>query len=210
MSTFVVIAIYLVVVMYIGLRMARRTHSGVDLFLAGRRLGWIPIGFSLFATNISSEHLIGLAGSGAAAGLAVGAYEWMAVFCIFTLIWFFLPRYLKSKVFTMPEFLERRYSEGARWYLAIISIVGYVLTKISVTIAAGGDLLARLLARAVDDDVLDDLLGQGRAVELGQGGAEGRRREERPPSQLCRPSTRNVHAWMAWCSTCARRGCRTS
>ena len=74
----VIIAIYLVVVMYIGLRMARRTHSGADLFLAGRRLGWLPIGFSLFATNISTIHLVSFAQNGYTSGLVYGNYEWMA------------------------------------------------------------------------------------------------------------------------------------
>ncbi len=121
----------------------RETSAGY--FLAGRNVGWFIIGASLFASNIGSEHLVGLAGTGAASGVAVGQFEILASLMLLTLGWVFVPFYLKSGVFTMPEFLERRYSAGARWYLAIISIVGYVLTKISVTIAAGGIVFESLM-----------------------------------------------------------------
>ena len=85
------------------------------------------------------------AGSGAAGGVAVGQFEILASLILLLLAWFFVPFYLKSGVFTMPEFLERRYSPAARWYLAVISIVGYVLTKISVTIFAGGIVFEALM-----------------------------------------------------------------
>ncbi|NIP24854.1 MAG: sodium transporter, partial [Phycisphaerae bacterium] len=88
--------------------------------------------------NIGSEHLVGLAGTGADSGVAVGQFEILASLILLMLGWIFVPFYLKSGVFTMPEFLERRYSKGARTYLSWISIIGYVLTKISVTIYAGG------------------------------------------------------------------------
>ena len=113
-------------------------ESTANYFLAGRNVGWFIIGASLFASNIGSEHLVGLAGTGAASGVAVGQFEILASLILLLLGWLFVPFYLRSGVFTMPEFLERRYSSSARWYLAVISIVGYVLTKISVTIAAGG------------------------------------------------------------------------
>jgi SSS family solute:Na+ symporter len=117
----------------------RSTHgTSEDYFLAGRNAGWFIVGASLFASNIGSEHLVGLAGTGAASGVAVGQFEVLASLILLILGWVFVPFYLSSGVFTMPEFLERRYSEGARQYLAVISIIGYVLTKISVTIAAGG------------------------------------------------------------------------
>ncbi|MGH9361632.1 MAG: sodium:solute symporter, partial [Thermoanaerobaculia bacterium] len=93
---------------------------------------------ALFAANIGSEHLVGLAGTGYSSGVAVGQFEVLASLILLVLAWVFVPFYLKSGVFTMPEFLERRYSPAARWYLAIISIIGYVLTKISVTLYAGG------------------------------------------------------------------------
>jgi SSS family solute:Na+ symporter len=137
-----VIGLYFVLVFGVAIwatlrqRSARGTSQ--DYFLAGRHAGWFIVGGSLFASNIGSEHLVGLAGTGAASGVAVGQFEILASLILLILGWVFVPFYLSSGVFTMPEFLERRYSEGARWYLAVISIIGYVLTKISVTIAAGG------------------------------------------------------------------------
>lgn len=112
-------------------------ESSSDYFLGGRNLGWFVIGASLFASNIGSEHLVGLAGSGASSGVAVGQFEIMAGFMLLLLGWVFVPFYIRSGVFTMPEFLELRYSKGARTYLSLVSIIAYVLTKISVTIAAG-------------------------------------------------------------------------
>jgi SSS family solute:Na+ symporter len=126
------------VAIWATLRERSKRGTSTDYFLAGRDAGWFLIGGSLFASNIGSEHLVGLAGTGAASGVAVGQFEILASLILLLLGWVFVPFYLSSGVFTMPEFLERRYSEGARWYLAVISIVGYVLTKISVTIAAGG------------------------------------------------------------------------
>ena len=119
--------------------------TSTDYFLAGRNVGWFVIGASLFASNIGSEHLVGLAGTGAKSGVAVGHFEVLASLILLLLGWVFVPFYLRSGVFTMPEFLERRYSSGARWYLAVISIIGYVLTKISVTIAAGGIVFEALM-----------------------------------------------------------------
>lgn len=108
-----------------------------DYFLAGRNLGWFAIGASLFASNIGSEHLIGLAGSGASSGLPVAQFEILAGFILLILGWVFVPFYLQSGVTTMPEFLEMRYSRAARNYLSFISVVAYVITKISATIFAG-------------------------------------------------------------------------
>src|SRR5918996_1291136 len=121
----------------------RATSEGY--FLAGRNVGWFIVGASLFASNIGSEHLVGLAGTGAASGVAVGQFEILASLILLLLGWVFVPFYLRSGVFTMPEFLERRYSKGARRYLAIVSIIGYVLTKISVTIAAAGIVFETLM-----------------------------------------------------------------
>lgn len=120
-------------------------ETSADYFLAGRNTGWFIIGASLFASNIGSEHLVGLAGTGAASGVAVAQFEILAAFILLLLGWVFAPFYLRSGVFTMPEFLERRYSPAARWYLAAISIIGYVLTKISVTIFAGGIVFEALI-----------------------------------------------------------------
>jgi SSS family solute:Na+ symporter len=121
----------------------RATAEGY--FLSGRDTGWFVIGASLFASNIGAEHLVGLAGTGAASGVAVGQFEILASLILLLLGWLFVPFYLRSGVFTMPEFLERRYSPAARWYLAVISIIAYVLTKISVTIAAGGIVFEALM-----------------------------------------------------------------
>jgi SSS family solute:Na+ symporter len=123
----------------------QRTASSAGYFLAGRNVGWFVIAASLFASNIGSEHLVGLAGTGAASGVAVGQFEILASLILLLLGWLFVPFYLRSGVFTMPEFLDRRYGPAARWYLAVISIVGYVLTKISVTIAAGGIVFVALM-----------------------------------------------------------------
>jgi solute:Na+ symporter, SSS family len=127
--------------------MRERASAGTtkDYFLAGRNAGWFLVGGSLFASNIGSEHLVGLAGTGAASGVAVAQFEILASLILLLLGWLFVPFYLASGVFTMPEFLERRYSSGARWYLAVISIIAYVLTKISVTIAAGGIVFEALM-----------------------------------------------------------------
>ncbi len=115
----------------------KASQSSADYFLASRDSGWFLIGASLFASNIGAEHLVGLAGAGAGSGFAVAHYEIWASMILLLLGWLFVPFYLRSGVYTMPEFLERRYGPSARWYLAVISIIAYVLTKISVTIVAG-------------------------------------------------------------------------
>jgi SSS family solute:Na+ symporter len=144
----IVIAFYFVLTFAIAIWVTVRERSrdtSTDYFLAGRNIGWFIVGASLFASNIGSEHLVGLAGTGAASGVAVGQFEVLASLILLILGWVFVPFYLRSGVFTMPEFLERRYSSGARWYLAIVSIIAYVLTKISVTIAAGGIVFEALM-----------------------------------------------------------------
>ena len=132
------IAFYFLALLAIGYWAARREKvAAADYFLASREVGWLAVAASLFASNIGSEHLVGLAGTGAASGLAVGHFEWLACLILLLLGWVFVPFYLRSGVYTMPEFLERRYNAAARWYLATVSIIGYVLTKISVTLFAG-------------------------------------------------------------------------
>ncbi len=115
-----------------------------DYFLAGRNLGWFIVGASIFASNIGSEHLVGLAGSGCTDGVAMAHYE-LHAWCLLVLGWVFVPFYSRSKVFTMPEFLEKRFNETSRWILSIISLVAYVLTKIAVGIFAGGIVFRTLL-----------------------------------------------------------------
>ncbi|MBN1986742.1 MAG: sodium:solute symporter [Prolixibacteraceae bacterium] len=115
----------------------KKDKNTSDYFLAGRDATWIAIGASIFASNIGSEHLVGLAGAGAESGMAMAHWE-MHGWVILMLGWLFVPFYARSKVFTMPEFLERRYNPQARSFLSIISIVSYVLTKVAVTVYAGG------------------------------------------------------------------------
>jgi len=122
----------------------RRKDTSTDYFLAGRELGWFIVGASIFASNIGSEHLVGLAGSGATDGVAMAHYE-LHAWCLLVLGWVMVPFYMRSKVFTMPEFLERRFSPAARTILSLISLVAYVLTKIAVGIFAGGIVFSVLV-----------------------------------------------------------------
>ena len=132
-----VIAVYLVIVSYIGLRAARRTHSGADLFLAGRRLGWLPIGFSLFATNISSTTLIGLSGAAYTWGIAVSNYEWMAAFVLVFFAVFLIPSYLNARITTVPEFLERRFDRRSRLYFSALTLFSNIVVDTAGTLFAG-------------------------------------------------------------------------
>ena len=122
----------------------KKKNSAEDYFLAGRHLGWFLIGASIFASNIGSEHLVGLAGSGATDGVALAHYE-LHAWCLLVLGWVMVPFYMRSKVFTMPEFLERRFSPQARTVLSVISLIAYILTKIAVGIYAGGIVFRVLL-----------------------------------------------------------------
>jgi solute:Na+ symporter, SSS family len=118
--------------------------SADDYFLAGRHLGWFVVGASIFASNIGSEHLVGLAGSGATDGVALAHYE-LHAWCLLVLGWVMGPFFMRSKVFTMPEFLERRFTPKARTVLSLISLFAYILTKIAVGIFAGGVVFRALL-----------------------------------------------------------------
>ncbi len=122
----------------------RQKKTANDYFLAGRHLGWFIVGASIFASNIGSEHIVGLAGSGATDGVAMAHYE-LHAWCLLVLGWVMVPFYMRSKVFTMPEFLERRFSPASRTVLSGISLIAYVLTKIAVGIFAGGIVFAVLL-----------------------------------------------------------------
>src|SRR3989454_8481829 len=140
-----VISLYFAIVFAIGFYFARKERTSEDYFLASRNVGWFAIGASLFVSNISTEHFIGLAGSGATSGLAVGHFEWLACLILLILGWVFVPFYLRSNVFTMPEFLERRFSRSCAVYLAAISILAYVFTKISVHLYAAAIVLERVV-----------------------------------------------------------------
>jgi len=140
-----IIAIYFLIIFAIGFYFSRHERDSTQYFLAGRDVGWFAIGASLFVSNISTEHFIGLAGSGATSGLAVGDFEWLACLILLILGWVFVPFYLRSNVFTMPEFLERRFSRSCAVYLAAISIIAYVFTKISVHLYAAAVVIQRVL-----------------------------------------------------------------
>jgi len=122
----------------------KEKNSADEYFLAGRHLGWFIIGASIFASNIGSEHLVGLAGSGATDGVALAHYE-LHAWCLLVLGWIMAPFYMRSKVFTMPEFLEKRFTPKARTVLSVISLIAYILTKIAVAIYAGGVVFRALL-----------------------------------------------------------------
>jgi SSS family solute:Na+ symporter len=140
-----IIGVYFCVVFAIGFYFSRKERTSSDYFLAGRNVGWFAIGASLFVSNISTEHFIGLAGSGASSGLAVGHFEWLACFMLLILGWVFVPFYLRSNVFTMPEFLERRFNRSCAVYLAGISVIAYIFTKISVHLYAAAVVLERVV-----------------------------------------------------------------
>jgi SSS family solute:Na+ symporter len=123
---------------------SKSKDTAADYFLAGRNLGWWVIGASIFASNIGSEHIVGLAGSGAKDGVAMAHYE-LHAWCLLVLAWVFVPFYMRSQVFTMPEFLERRFSTGSRYVLSIVSIITFILSKIAVGIFAGGVVFGTLL-----------------------------------------------------------------
>jgi SSS family solute:Na+ symporter len=142
---------WIIIVGYFGLIlglawrvMRQKQRTSTDYFLAGRNLGWLIIGASIFASNIGAEHIVGLAGSGATDGVAMAHYE-LHAWCLLVLGWVMVPFYARSMVFTMPEFLERRFSPTARTVLSLISLVAYVLTKLAVGIFAGGIVFSVLL-----------------------------------------------------------------
>ncbi|MCS6951779.1 MAG: sodium:solute symporter [Bryobacterales bacterium] len=122
----------------------QKEEDTADYFLAGRDAGWVAVGASIFASNIGSEHLVGLAGAGFESGMAMAHWE-MHAWLILVLGWVFVPFYARARVFTMPEFLERRYSPSARTFLSLISLVSYVLTKVAVTVYAGGVVFKTVL-----------------------------------------------------------------
>jgi SSS family solute:Na+ symporter len=133
----VIILFSLALTVTVGLWFARNWQSSDEYFLAGRNLPWPLIGFSLFATNISTEHFVGLAEGGYAKGLVVGGYEWIASYCLIMLAVVFAPQYLKHKVFTIPEFFEKRYGIEARIGLSAYFLIMIVLTKTTLAIYTG-------------------------------------------------------------------------
>jgi solute:Na+ symporter, SSS family len=137
LDTAVVVAFFIGMVVVVLWSMVKKEESAKDYFLAGKNASWLEIGSSIFASNIGSEHLVGLAGAGFVSGMAMAHWE-MHGWLILALGWIFVPFYDRIKVFTMPEFLELRFCGGARSLLSFISLVSYVLTKVAVTAYSGG------------------------------------------------------------------------
>ena len=140
----IVVASYFTVLLTLVISATRRQRTATDYFLAGRNVGFFAIGASIFASNIGSEHIVGLAGQGAVTGLAMAHYE-LHAWIVVLLAWVFVPFYYQSGVFTMPEFLEKRFGPRPRWILSLVSLAAYVLTKVSVTVYAGAIVFRTLL-----------------------------------------------------------------
>jgi len=140
----VVIGLYFVGLFVVVWRSSKRQESAADYFLAGRNIGWFAVGASLFASNIGSEHIVGLAGQGVQSGMGMAHWE-LHAWIIIMLAWVFVPFYYRSGVSTMPEFIERRFNATARWILSIVSLVAYIFTKVSVTVYAGALVFQTLL-----------------------------------------------------------------
>ncbi|MCX8109083.1 MAG: Na+/glucose cotransporter, partial [Verrucomicrobiae bacterium] len=141
----ITIALYFGVLLAVAWWVVRKgKDTAADYFLAGRNLGWWIIGASIFASNIGSEHVVGLAGSGAKDGVAMAHYE-LHAWCLLVLAWVFVPFYARSMVFTMPEFLEKRFSSKSRYVLSIVSLITFIVSKMAVGIFAGGVVFAALL-----------------------------------------------------------------
>jgi solute:Na+ symporter, SSS family len=150
-----VIVLYLVGIAAIGIFAGYRKQTTTgEYFLAGRSLGWFTIGGAMFASNISTIHLVGLAADGARVGVVVGNFEWMASFCLIALALFFAPFYFRSGIQTLPEFMERRYSPQARTFLAAIAIFGALLIHIGISLYAGAKLFEAFLGIEVMTSIL--------------------------------------------------------
>jgi solute:Na+ symporter, SSS family len=143
-ADWVVVLAYFLLIVVIVWRSSRHQDTSADYFLAGRHVGWFVVGCSLFASNIGSEHIVGLAGSGANNGMAQAHWE-LHAWIMILLAWVFVPFYYRSGVFTMPEFLEKRFDARTRWVLSVVSLVAYVFTKVSVTVYAGAIVFQTLL-----------------------------------------------------------------
>ncbi len=150
-----VIIAYLVGITIIGIWVGyKKNTSSQQYFLAGKSLGWFSIGAALFASNISTIHLVGLAAAGADVGMVMGNFEWMASFCLIILGLVFAPFYFRSRISTLPEFLEKRYSAQARTFLACIAIFGALLIHIGISLFAGSKLFETFLGVPVMYSIL--------------------------------------------------------
>ncbi len=143
-TDYTIIVVYFLGTISLGLHFARKWKGSEDFFLAGRNLTWPLIGLSLFATNISTEHFVGLAAGGNREGLVQGGFEWIASYCLLMLAGVFAPQYLKHRVFTIPEFFEKRYGLEVRVLLSVYFLAMIVLTKVSVALYSGTRVLSDL------------------------------------------------------------------
>lgn len=141
----VMIGAYALLIVALGLWIARKPQTSEGYFLAGRKLAWPFIGASLFAANISAEHIVGLAEGGCKGGMAIGGFEWMAVFCLAPLVFLFLPFYIRNKIYTVPEFLEKRFSPGVRLAFSGFMMILSILTKISIGLWATSVVFSKIL-----------------------------------------------------------------
>lgn len=143
-ADWIVISFYFALIGAVALYYGRQQKDTTDYFLAGRSAGWITIGASIFTSNIGSEHIVGLAGQGAATGMAMAHWE-LHAWVLIMLAGLFVPFYYKSGVETIPQFLEKRFSSRTRWILSVVSLVAYIFTKVSVTVYAGAIVFQALL-----------------------------------------------------------------
>ena len=138
---YTIIAVYFGIILWIAKWASEKKEDGsfssIDYFLAGKNQGWLVIGASLFASNIGSEIILGVSGAGARANMPMANFEILASLVLILLGWVFVPFYLRTGVYTMPEFLEKRYSSACRNYLSVVSVLAYIITKISLIIFAG-------------------------------------------------------------------------
>ncbi|MDY0170901.1 MAG: solute:sodium symporter family transporter [Thermoguttaceae bacterium] len=130
--------LFLVVVVGVSLYASRREQTGEDYFLAGRKLTWWLIGFSLIASNISTEHFVGMAGQAfGRVGLAIASYEWMAAVTLVIVAWWLLPRFLRVGIYTMPEFLEYRFDSTTRSIMATYLMAAYIIVFLATVLYSG-------------------------------------------------------------------------
>ncbi|XP_018025309.1 sodium/glucose cotransporter 5 [Hyalella azteca] len=158
---YLAIVIFVIFVLGVGLFSSRRSKADLSgYFLASRSMHWLPVGASMFASNVGSSLFLGVAGSGAAGGVGVAAYELSAIYVLIFLGWFFVPVYLSSGVFTMPEYLRQRFGgQRIRVYLAVLSLLLYIFTKISGDLFAGALFIQEVVGESSPTVLYSSALG---------------------------------------------------
>ncbi len=158
---YLIILLYFIIVILIGFYYATSNNNADDYFFAGRKMSWILIGFSIFATNISSEHFVGLASAANKSGIVVGHFEWLAIIFIIALGYVFAPKFLNKKINTIPELVGEKYNPKVRKLYSALSIFTYVFTKVAISLLAGGILLNGILGWNFATSVIVMLLFTG-------------------------------------------------